>query len=207
MPTIVRLKLQKDKNKAEIFFEEGEKLAVSLETLFKKGLKKGQELSWEEIESLQEEGVEEKIYSQALRFLNIRPRSRREIELWFKRKLIIPKITERILTKLEKLKLIDDLAFAKFWIEQRSLSRPKGRRLISFELRQKGVAREIIDEAFANVEIPEEAELAKKLVEKKIRWLKNLPDYEAKQKLFAYLGRRGFGFGVIKKAIDEMFQK
>ena len=119
----------------------------------------------------------------------------------------MPEIKDRLLEKQEKIKFIDDFAFAKWWIEQRSISRPKGRRLISFELRQKGVAREIIDKAFENVDIPEEFELAKKLVEKKIRWLKNLPADEARQKLFGFLGRRGFPFGVIKKAIDEALEK
>ena len=49
--------------------------------------------------------------------------------------------------KLVVLDLLDDLAFAAWWIDQRNTFRPKGKKLLVYELKQKGISGEIIQEA------------------------------------------------------------
>jgi SOS response regulatory protein OraA/RecX len=46
---------------------------------------------------------------------------------------------------LARLGLIEDLAFARWWVEQRDRHAPRGRRLLEAELRQHGVHREVIE--------------------------------------------------------------
>lgn len=148
------------------------------------------------------ESSEEKVYNKALRFATLRPRSEHEINLWFKRKNISTALTKRVFNRLKNLGLVDDRIFASWWVEQRMTFRPKGRKALFFELRQKGVARDVIESVLKNVEIPNEVTLAAGLVAKKLPRFKDLSPEERKKKLVGFLGRRGFSWEAIKKAVD-----
>ena len=74
---------------------------------------------------------EEKIYARAVNFSTIRPRSEREIRDWFKRKKVIEEVVEVVFNRLKNLDLVNDLNFAKWWIEQRQTFRPKSKRFIA----------------------------------------------------------------------------
>lgn len=145
---------------------------------------------------------EEKIYNKVVRFATLRPRSEREITLWFKRKNISTALTERVFDRLKNLGLVDDRIFASWWVEQRMTFRPKGRKALFFELRQKGVGRDVIESVLERVEVSDEVALATGLVAKKLPRFKDLPPEERKKKLIGFLGRRGFSWEAIKKAVD-----
>lgn len=145
---------------------------------------------------------EEKIYNKVVRFATFRPRSEHEINLWFKRKNISTTLTERVFNRLKNLGLVNDKAFSEWWIEQRVTFRPKARRALFFELRQKGVGKDVIESALATMDFPQEAVLALALVAKRLPRLKDLPIEERKKKLVGFLSRRGFSWETIKKAVD-----
>ncbi|MBI4033198.1 MAG: regulatory protein RecX [Candidatus Blackburnbacteria bacterium] len=145
---------------------------------------------------------EEKVYNKILRFATLRPRSEKEINVWFKRKKIPTKLHERVFNRLKNLGLVDDKAFASWWIEQRLTFRPKGRRAIFFELRQKGVSEDIIEDVLGTIGFPQEVELARDLVAKKLPRFKDFPVEEKKKKLVGLLVRRGFSWETIRKAVD-----
>ena len=71
---------------------------------------------------------------------------------------------ERIIKRLKEEKLIDDLEFARWFLEQRQIFRPKGSYALKQELRQKGIGEKIIDQVLPNRE--EELSLAKKALVK-----------------------------------------
>ena len=75
------------------------------------------------------------------------------------------------------------------------------------ELMQKGVSREIIDDALENTESESELEKAKKILEKRMNRYTNLDPQEAKKKMLAFLGSRGFSYDIAKSAIDELAEK
>lgn len=145
---------------------------------------------------------EEKIYNKVIRFATLRPRSEHEINLWFKRKKVPLKVSERVFNRLKNLGLVNDKAFASWWIEQRVTFKPKGRRALFFELRQKGVAKDVIESVLKSTGIPNEAALARDLVTKKLPRFQNLPPQERRKKLVGFLGRRGFSWETIRKVVD-----
>ncbi|MDO8503611.1 MAG: regulatory protein RecX [bacterium] len=145
---------------------------------------------------------EEKVYNKIVRFATLRPRSEHEINLWLKRKKISTTTSSRVFNRLKNLNLIDDEAFASWWVEQRLTFRPKARRALSFELRQKGISRDTIESVLKNIEIPSETALAAELVAKKLPRFKDLPPEVRKKKLVGFLVRRGFSWETIKKAVD-----
>lgn len=207
MPKITDLKKQKNTPRVNVYIDDKFAFGTSLEVVLKHGLKKDRELSQDEIGELEKESGVEKIYGRALRFTSLRPRSEKEIKLWFKRKNIDSPLTEEVFNKLKNIRLIDDETFAKWWVGQRREFRPRSKMALISELKQKGIVREIIDKVLREIDTSSELEFAKRVALKKLRVLSGLPFDKKKKKLFGFLGRRGFSWETANKTIDELLQR
>lgn len=141
----------------------------------------------------------EKVYNRILRFATIRPRSEKEIKFWFQRKRVYPELAEGVFNRLKSIGLVDDVLFAKWWIDQRLTFRPKSRRALSIELRQKGVEREIISQA---LEAVNDKSVAATLARGRLARLTHLPVEVRQKKLSDFLARRGFSWDVVKEVLD-----
>ncbi len=149
----------------------------------------------------------------AARYLGARPRSRWEVTRRLERAGAIEAVTLATLDRLAALGHIDDLAFARWWAEQRDRHAPRGRRLIEAELRQRGVPREVLEQLRAEREDEDDAEGEADPTEAPVpatdrdraraalaRYLRGtpLPDSPGdRQRLAAFLARRGFDSDVI----------
>lgn len=143
----------------------------------------------------------------ALRLLSFRPRSIEEItyklKLYVVRKKFPDSVVNKVLRYLSDLNLINDREFASWWIEQRRLGKPKGKKAIYYELIAKGIDRSIITDLLDKDHSQEdEVALAAKIAEKKYHLYKNLPAEKLKIKISDALSGRGFTYDVIKKVID-----
>lgn len=137
------------------------------------------------------------IYNRTLRFLSFRPRSEKEVIDYLLKKETEKEYVNKILNKLKEYKFVDDLGFAKWWIENKK----KGQRLLTFELKQKGIAKEIIEEAVSSLDIAKKEEvLINKLIEKKWRSAAKTPE-KAYERLMRYLMGKGFDYDDAKKAV------
>lgn len=155
-------------------------------------------------------------YLKALRYLQIRSRSEKEIRDYFKKKKVDGQMIDLVIVKLQEQKFLNDEEFAKMWIRSRTDFKPKGERLIRLELQQKGVDKDIIDSAFLafdstqeenNEEKRDELSLAKEILEKKRKKFEPMERGERFNKAGSLLARRGFNLDTIKKAIEEVFGK
>jgi len=154
-----------------------------------------------------ENGEFKEILDKALKFLSFRPRSEQEMISYLSKKKATPEITKSVLFKLKELKLVDDEAFVKWWVEQRSLYRPRSIRVMRIELEQKGISKDLLNSLTSQFSSSDEEVLAEKVVQKKIARLKNLPLFEAKRKLYQLLGSRGYSYEVIKRVVDKTLKK
>jgi len=205
VPQITDIKPQKRKQRFNVYVDERFAFAVSAEALAKAGLKTNQEIPEEKIEELTKEDDFVKIYERVLKFFSFRPRSEKELRDWFRKKQIGEETQKLIYQKLRNLGYLDDEEFAKWWIEQRTTFRPSGLRLLTLELRQKGISKDLIAKLLnCHIVKDKEVELARKVAGKKLKLLKHLSDLELRQKLTAALIRRGFSFEVAKKVVDEI---
>ncbi len=75
----------------------------------------------------------------ALRFLAQRPRSEQEVRRRLRRAGVAEAAEEAVISQLRQNALVDDTAFAEYWVEQRQSFRPRGARLLRAELRQHGI--------------------------------------------------------------------
>ncbi|MEK7120586.1 MAG: RecX family transcriptional regulator [Patescibacteria group bacterium] len=155
----------------------------------------------------------DRYYNLSLRFLSYRPRSEKEVVDYLTKKLSKAKsasggkieevIQKKIIDKLKSYNFIDDTAFAKFWIEQRTKFKHKPFRVIEYELKQKGIDKGLIDEAMAKFDDKSTFDLenARKLAEKKLDFYRNLDVAKRKEKVMGFLLRKGFSYEIVKKVI------
>src|SRR5260221_1827517 len=92
--------------------------------------------------------------ARSLRFLQIRRRSEKEIVEYLTKKKVPEKTIADVLQFLKEKKYVNDTEFARWWIDQRTRVKPKGKRFIAIELQQKGVSKDIVDAAFVNEDEP-----------------------------------------------------
>lgn len=144
----------------------------------------------------------QKIYDRVFRLVSIRPRSVKEIKSWLSRKKIGEKSGQEVIDRLIKLELLDDRKFAEWWVEQRTNFSPRGRKILHYELRVKGMSKDIIEEVLDKAGIDEE-KIASDLLEKKSSRWKDLPADVARQKISEFLARKGFSWEVVKKVLKR----
>ncbi len=203
MPKITALQPQKrDPQRVNIHLD-GE-YACGLARIVAAWLKVGQELSDEKIASLQAEDARERAYQQALLFLSYRARSESEIRQNLRKHEIPEEVIEQTLERLRENRLADDDKFARAWVENRNTFRPRSRRALSVELRQKGLSDEAAQSALAGLD--EEA-LAYEAGLKKARRLQVLEWNEFRKKLSEFLARRGFPYSVIAPTVSRIWNE
>jgi regulatory protein len=196
---ITALKYQKrNQNRVSVYLDG--RFAFGLPAIVAASLKVGQVLSDEEIEALEKEGSAEAAYSQALNYLSYRPRSKGEIVTYLRKRDHSESRIEVVTEKLERAGLLDDEAFARYWVENRERFRPRGLRGLRYELRLKGVSDKIIDQAIASVDASESAYRA---ASRKARQLSQANRQTFYRKLVNYLARRGFSYGVAREVTDR----
>lgn len=200
MSTITSIKPQKNQKRVNIYLDGKFGFGLDLENFVKFNLRVDQELNKKEINEIVGKGEYQKIANKLLNFATLRPRSEKEIKDWIKRKKIDEKHHKNLFDKLKKLDLIDDLKFTKWWIEQRLSFKKKSKKEIIFELRRKGIEKNVIDEVLSGFDINEEKVAKDSLKSKLYKWEK----YDGKtknQKQKEFLLRKGFSWNIVSKVV------
>jgi len=179
-----------------------EKFSFSLDEaqLVKLGLKKGDEISDEQLAELKTESDFGKNYIRAVDLISRRLRSEKEIRDYAWRKKWTKKNTEKVIERLHERGFLNDEKFAESFVRSRANLRNYSTRKMKLELRKKGIAPEIIEKVLTGSEDFDEMIALKNLITKK------RSHYTDEQKLIAYLARQGFPYDDIKNALNEDVQ-
>jgi len=202
MPKVTRIEEQKkDKNRVNIYIDDEFSFGMSALLLVDYDIYKGKEVTQKEIERYKEGDDLTKCLAKAYRFLSYRPRSEKEMRDKLLEKFDQDNVDEAI-EKLKKYSYIDDAEFARAWV----CSRESGRsaKAISFELKRKGIAPEIIEEATSGLNSEKELSLALDIVNSKSKY-QGLTKPDAYKKVGGFLSRRGYSYEIIKKVIEELY--
>ena len=196
---VTALKVQKrNRDRVSVYLDD--RFAFGVPAIVAARLVRGQFLSDAEIESIREQGDVETAYHRALDYLSYRPRSRAEVTTYLEKRDLAEQQIEEVLERLERAGLLDDEAFAQYWVENRERFRPKGLRALRYELRLKGISNEIIEQALASVDV---SASAYRSAGKKARQVEHLDQREFQQKIVEYLARRGFDYEVAREAAER----
>lgn len=173
------------------------------------GVKVGREVSSEELAEFENESQFGKLYARALEYCLMRPHSVKEVRdyLWKKTRdrrgkegRVVqgysPALADRVLERLRQKSYVDDEKFARWWVENRNVTKGTSLRKLSTELAAKGIARETIETVLGDSERSDEQELAKIVAKKRARY----PD---DQKFMQYLARQGFRYDDIVSALHK----
>jgi regulatory protein len=164
-------------------------------------LRKGQELTDAEIAALKGADAVVRAVDSASRFLAVRPRSIQEVRDNLIRKRFEDAVIAQAIDKLQALGYLDDQAFAAFWVRERRTFKPLGARALRYELRQKGISESMIREALADIDAEEDALRA---AQGQARKLRGLSRRDFRQKLGAFLQRRGFAYEDAARAVRQL---
>jgi regulatory protein len=201
--TITALKPQK-KNRERVNVYLDGRYTFSLTAIEAATLRRGQFLSDQEIEDLLERDSFQKAYDRALRFLSYRPRSEGEMRRYLQGKRVSPAIEAEVVERLTLAGLLDDQAFASYWVENRESFKPRGRHALRYELRQKGLSEEFI--ALALEDIDEEDSAYRALINR-ARRIAPLDRGAFRKKLGSFLRRRGFSYEAINAVLERAWQE
>jgi regulatory protein len=205
MAVITRLVASNERIKKVKVYLDG-KYAFSLEAdvALEARLRIDQELSRSIIDKLEHENRLKKALSMANRLLSFRPRSENEIRQKLKRKGLDEPIVNECLAYLKQHGLVDDLAFARYWAENRTTFSPRSQRMVQLELKQKGVTADLADEASGEVDDDISAYMAGAKRASRLC----VSDYEEfRRRLGDYLRRRGFGYDVISRSVKKLWDE
>ena len=140
----------------------------------------------------------------AFRLLKFRPRSEYELRQRLKRRGFPESIVKETLLFLKAKGLVDDLEFARIWVESR-IKKPLGINRLKQELRIKGIDKELIEQVVEGVGSKySEEEIINDLVHRRWEKLKHIQPQKAKRRLFLYLLRRGFSLDKVQEAINQI---
>jgi regulatory protein len=178
--------------------------AFSLAVAAALGLRVGDELTEGQIEACRAKDSLEKAKDQAIRYIVQRPRSISEIERYLKRKGYDEPQIEQVVNRLRELNLLDDTAFAEYWIEQRLTFKPRSQMALRYELQQKGVSRDVMDEMLNEVD---EVAAAQDAAQRKLNTFRHLPEDQFRAKLGSFLQRRGFRYETIRQVVDDLWRE
>ncbi|MCJ7569193.1 MAG: RecX family transcriptional regulator [Anaerolineales bacterium] len=195
---ITALRLQRRKNNRVSVFIDGH-YQFGVQKIIAAGLKVGEELSEADIERLKNDDEEQRAYERALRYLSRRPHSEKEIANKLSRNRIEISVQDRVLKRLREASLVDDGAFARVWVENRQIFRPRSGRMLRSELRGKGVSKEAIETALEGFD---EAEAALTVARKARKRYRDLSEEASNRRLRQFLARRGFSYELISSTLS-----
>lgn len=139
-----------------------------------------------------------------LRRLTVAPRTRAELAKSLQDKLVPTDVAQSVLDRFTELGLIDDVEYAASFTESRRSRQGWSRRAIAAKLREKGVPREIADEALETVGGDDELRTALDLGRRRWERMAGLDREVRRRRLSGMLARRGYSYGVVSAVLAEV---
>lgn len=205
--TVTSIEPQKHATTRFSIFLDGEfAFGIGRDLLLESRLSKGEYLDRERIDAILARDAIDRAVSTALRALEQRIQSSRELRTRLMRKGFEAETIDAALARLSEYGYLNDELFAERWIENRLAHRPRGKRLLEQELRQKGIERAIVDQTVASMEIDDRA-AALELARKRLKSVQGLPLDQQRSKLTGLLARRGFDYSVIRATLEAVLEQ
>jgi regulatory protein len=206
---ITRLERQKKRrHRVSVYLDGDFAFGCSDEVVYRFGLHKGMEVDDARRREIEDYDNRVQAKLAAERLVGTRMRSEKELRQRLKEKEYPPDIIDETIATFTRIGLIDDRAFAEAFVRDRMRMRPRAAALLRRELRQRGIAAEIIDAVLvAHFEEESEEELARRMAESYLRAHPRLEPLVLKRRLAGYLQRKGFGAGLAYRVVQGLLDR
>lgn len=192
----------KDKKMLKIFIDNVYAFSMPQSEYSKNPLQENQEITEEEIAKIRQNILVRSARESAVRFLLSRDRSEAEVINKLIYKGFDKDVAKDAAQALKAIGYIDDDRFARRYIAERIRLKSLSKKALRLELKRKGIADEIIDEALSELEIEEE-EVALRAARKKFGKY-DIRDEKIQLKIMRFLCHRGFSIETGKKVIKYL---
>jgi regulatory protein len=193
-----------NKEKVSVFLDGQYAFSLSDGLLLKFGLRKGVEVSEEDLVRFTHEKAFDEAKQAAFSFISYRMRSEAELKKKLKLKNFSPDVIDATAARLTELGLINDDVFAEA-LKHSKTKKKLGPARLRQELQKKGLSRTTIDDVMEKDETDYDL-LAYDAAAKRMKSLAKEPDVQkAKKKLADFLMRRGFKWDVVKPVLAKFF--
>jgi regulatory protein len=201
-PVITRIERQKrNSRRVSVYLDDAFAFGIEEDVAYQHQLVKGRLVSQEFAALLMEQSARIEARRIAERLLSARMRSERELHTRLVRREIPPAVADSVIADLRRIGLLDDEAFARAYIADRMLLRPRSRQLLGRELKSKGVAPEIVERVLDRLAGGEmEVENATAVLRKYLARQSSMDAGVSRRRVYAALVRRGFSADVIRSA-------
>jgi regulatory protein len=139
-----------------------------------------------------------------LRRLTATPATRSQLAQALARRHVPDDVAAAVLDRMAEVGLVDDAAYAQEYVRVRQAVRGVSRRALAGELRRKGVADSLIEDALADLDDDSDVDLARALVERKWASVARLDRDAARRRLVGLLARRGFSTGMAFAVVRQI---
>lgn len=196
---------KRDTSKYNIFIDGEYVFALSLGDMEYFHIKEGREIPEKTVAFIQRSLIYIQAQNKALHFIGYKLRTEKEVRQKLMESDFSEEIIEEVMIFLNKYHYTDDREYANRYIKDRLHLSPRGTYALRMELIQRGISEEICEEVIEQTDFCETKD-AVKWLEKKTRgqWP---PDEKKKKQLYGFLQRKGYSYGVIKDAFEEMNQQ
>ena len=144
-----------------------------------------------------------KARDKAIYYLQFSGKTENELRKKLAEQEFSPASVDSAIEFVKKYRYLDDEDYARRFVERNR--NKKSRKQMQFDLTQKGVDRTILDTVFEDMDVDEEAQILE-LLEKR-KYPKENASREEKQKISAYLARKGFSYDAISSALIQYARK
>jgi regulatory protein len=165
----------------------------------------GQEITDEQIEDLKTKDLFEVIHQSALRLLNFRQRTAVEMTKRLILKGFEKEQVKAVVDRLQENHLLDDTQFAESWVNDRITLHPRSKRLMAYEMMNKGLDGQIVQIALAKA--GEDTQLADAAARKVVHKWAGQAESEFIAHCAAFLSRKGFAAGISFPAARKLWKE
>lgn len=195
---------QKRKNRCSIFLDNEFAFGLDQEVVLQFGLKKGDILTDQQIDQLLLNEEKKRAKDRALNFLSYRDRSEKEIRTKLRDVGYDENIIEWVIGELKRLKFLDDERFAQSFAQTQMITRPVGEYFLKRELKQKGVAEELIEQTIEKTYgEKDQFSVALELAQQRKKRYIGIDEVKAKKRVSDFLLRRGFSWDVVAEVMER----
>ncbi|MBN2166533.1 MAG: RecX family transcriptional regulator [Marinilabiliaceae bacterium] len=113
-------------------------------------------------------------------------------------------VIDRIINRLKEDKFIDQVRYASHYVRDKFKFNKWGKRKIEFELRNRFIESEIINEALEFISDEEYFYVLHEILEQKLKGIKNKSFQQQKSLLFRFAVSRGFDGNITYKVINDI---
>lgn len=196
-------KFKKIKNKYKVYFDNDTNLDLYEDTILKYDLLLKKDIDNKLLDEIVDYNNMEDIYFISIKYISIKIRSKKELYKYLKKKNYEDNDINTVINRLEKENIINDDIYVKSYIHDRFYLSSDGLLKIKYDLINMKIDESIINKYIEEIDREEVINKLDKLVDKKIKSIKNYSGNVLKLKLLNYFNNLGYDKSDIEYVISN----